>query len=951
MDRWRIASDGRARAETWPRECGASTRKRECSGHFFALVELASDDDEARAQIEKDLPRVGNAFSELDLTSDGDARKALRRVLMAFASHAPDVGYVQSMHSIAAFLLLAGVSEEDGFWCLVTLVEEIVPGYFSSGMLGAKLDQRVFSKLVRERLPAVGLHVAALAADDIIAGIMSSQWLLTLFVNVLPTRVTMEVWDAMFSCVNRAPLFAACVALLEPNAEAILATTEMGEAIELLQKLGETLKNPNGEANDEKCDAFVARVRELIQGDLSPARVDGLTARMRGKQRRPSDVRLPKVITNFAALTDVDDLYTGLASQDLQQKLIREGGAGAPLEKVSLRVDVDALKASLIDENADASLEVSRLARTSSGDALLAGGENRVAFTPPSVLPPASGLTSNDVDVMTAQIVALEAHVRTIPEHGDTILNLVRQTVLRPVRAVLESRLQPFRKEIIFLDREFTMKTRTLRRVVDENVEGVADLSQLVLNSSAYNKSVWPLWSSSVFEDTVEQAEIMLESLEQIRSELSWMVNVFVGEKTKEIATKVLRAEGWEEVDANTHGVVTPEPDAECLSASIQSHKNETENKMSEIRDAVLRTHEAAVNDLPLLRKNLSATTGKLKEELSSEEDAVNSWASAAEKRNASKQKAMGRKLQVASGELLRAYDFGQRGSVAAYEVSDDSSTSSSPRSGLALSHAGEEKRLHAALQSMRNLESMLNRRANALEREKQTASSVRVISERTLSQTNASLLLVFEAGEWLENELTARSSLGFVDKFEDIARLAEELSSATRKTCASILREWSVFVRKLTSHVVLEYVSIIDISSQAISDVQVVLSRNLVRFDAAIAGVAPPSPTSATRTHELPATASPNSLRASLGGLTTQMEKLTDIAGSRLGTFGNRLRNISGPADSTASPTPMSSSASKATKLAAACREDAERLENRRSQLLSKKTWLRQHVMERGDL
>ena len=69
---------------------------------------------------------------------------SLRNVLTAYAAHDPRTGYVQSMNFLAAFLLLAGVSEEDAFWSLCALVNVVVPGYFSEGMASAKLDQRVF---------------------------------------------------------------------------------------------------------------------------------------------------------------------------------------------------------------------------------------------------------------------------------------------------------------------------------------------------------------------------------------------------------------------------------------------------------------------------------------------------------------------------------------------------------------------------------------------------------------------------------------------------------------------------------------------------------------------------------------------------------------------------------------------------------------------------------------
>lgn len=59
-------------------------------------------------QVDLDLPRTfpGNRRVELCLP-------ALRRVLLAFAAHAPEVGYCQSMNFIAALLLVATVLADD----------------------------------------------------------------------------------------------------------------------------------------------------------------------------------------------------------------------------------------------------------------------------------------------------------------------------------------------------------------------------------------------------------------------------------------------------------------------------------------------------------------------------------------------------------------------------------------------------------------------------------------------------------------------------------------------------------------------------------------------------------------------------------------------------------------------------------------------------------------------
>ena len=95
------------------------------------------------------------------------------------------------MNFIAAFLLLG--LKRRMFWCLIALVDRVVPGYFSEGMAAAKLDQRVFARLLHIHLPAVGLHLET-APDNIVCGI-SIAVAPHAFVNVLPTDVTMRIWD------------------------------------------------------------------------------------------------------------------------------------------------------------------------------------------------------------------------------------------------------------------------------------------------------------------------------------------------------------------------------------------------------------------------------------------------------------------------------------------------------------------------------------------------------------------------------------------------------------------------------------------------------------------------------------------------------------------------------------------------------------------------------------
>ena len=269
---WHRTRDGGSRREAWVK----IARDIRVPNHYHALLELAGETPETAAQIEKDLPRTGATFAKqgFRLNPGEPTWRALRNILTAYAAHDPETGYVQSMNFQAAFLVLAGLDEEDAFWCLVALVTKIVPGYFSEGMAAAKLDQRVFSRLVHQHLPAVGLHLETIAPDNIVPAIISSQWLLTLFVDVLPAGATMRVWDRVFETETRAPLFACALALLQPAAEAILNCDEMGETVELLQSLGqETQSDENAEEADNSAgggaeDAAVRDADEVANVSL-----------------------------------------------------------------------------------------------------------------------------------------------------------------------------------------------------------------------------------------------------------------------------------------------------------------------------------------------------------------------------------------------------------------------------------------------------------------------------------------------------------------------------------------------------------------------------------------------------------------------------------------------------------------------------------------------------------
>jgi hypothetical protein len=170
-------------------------------------------------QVEKDLRRT-------EVGSDGDKLSAMRRVLCAFASFNPDVGYVQGMNFIVVALLRV-FDEQQTFWMLALIVQDWLPDHFSSAMVGNHIDCRVLSTLTSEHMPRLAGRLAAL---DVSVQLLTTRWFLCLWSSVLPVHALHRLWDLLFVSGPAATMQAAvaCMTLCEP---VVLAARDIGEAL------------------------------------------------------------------------------------------------------------------------------------------------------------------------------------------------------------------------------------------------------------------------------------------------------------------------------------------------------------------------------------------------------------------------------------------------------------------------------------------------------------------------------------------------------------------------------------------------------------------------------------------------------------------------------------------------------------------------------------------------
>src|SRR5690606_12006097 len=95
-------------------------------GHHYARLlhrALKESSNNAVNDIEKDIRRT---FPDNEKYETQVGLNMLRRVLVAYTIHNPEVGYCQSMNFICALLLLFIEKEEDAFWAFVCIVENVL---------------------------------------------------------------------------------------------------------------------------------------------------------------------------------------------------------------------------------------------------------------------------------------------------------------------------------------------------------------------------------------------------------------------------------------------------------------------------------------------------------------------------------------------------------------------------------------------------------------------------------------------------------------------------------------------------------------------------------------------------------------------------------------------------------------------------------------------------------
>ena len=255
-----------SRRRLWKAWSGADAKRGRSTTSYHEAVTRAENrkdlEETCFAQIELDLSRT---FPEReDFGEEGRMIEPLRRVLRATASSVSlSSGYVQGMNFLAGFLLVVMANEEDAYWVLRCVVEDMFPGFYDAGLgqLRADLDTLDFrfSRVASEahaKLTDAGLAVKYFTA----------RWLICCLIGCAPIPLLTRVWDLLFVDADRKPretILRCSLAILALQAPFIQAAEEMGASVECIRMAGNNIDN---------IDAFLQRVSDLRETNFPTAR-------------------------------------------------------------------------------------------------------------------------------------------------------------------------------------------------------------------------------------------------------------------------------------------------------------------------------------------------------------------------------------------------------------------------------------------------------------------------------------------------------------------------------------------------------------------------------------------------------------------------------------------------------------------------------------------------------
>ncbi|GAA5816203.1 hypothetical protein MFLAVUS_009729 [Mucor flavus] len=264
----RVGLPNRLRGEIWEICSGAIFERFMNQGLYDRILEENKNRNSlSLEEIEKDLNR---SLPEYKAYQQEEGIDSLRRVLSAYSWKDPELGYCQAMNIVTSALLIY-MSEEQAFFTLSVLCDDLLPGYYSTSMYGALLDQIIFEHLLEKTMPKLHAHFKE---TDIQLSVACLPWFLSLYINSMPLLFAFRVLDCFFmegpkvlfqiGLGKNHVLNMYYSTILKINGDELLQATDDGAFMDILKQYFNSLDTPLYPNSDNPKARNLTRFNELL---------------------------------------------------------------------------------------------------------------------------------------------------------------------------------------------------------------------------------------------------------------------------------------------------------------------------------------------------------------------------------------------------------------------------------------------------------------------------------------------------------------------------------------------------------------------------------------------------------------------------------------------------------------------------------------------------------------
>jgi len=201
--------------------------------------------------------RADSSLSSSTVTPETPLIQALRRVLVAFSTYQPAIGYCQSLNFIVGLLLIF-MDEEKAFWMLVIITSKFLPGVHEINLEGVNIDQGVLMLAIKEYLPDTWQKIISINFDDSIdpnenhdflvklppVTLCTSSWFMSAFIGILPIETTLRVWDCFFY-EESSFFFKTSLSIFKSLEPRLLAHHDEMEIFQIIQNAPKSIIDPS----------------------------------------------------------------------------------------------------------------------------------------------------------------------------------------------------------------------------------------------------------------------------------------------------------------------------------------------------------------------------------------------------------------------------------------------------------------------------------------------------------------------------------------------------------------------------------------------------------------------------------------------------------------------------------------------------------------------------------